>query len=385
MSYPLITIPAGVSWDYNVSPKFSTIMQTPQSGRHPATATLQDSTIFDIELTFDYLTETSYQYLKSFYEAMRGSYGWFLFDPSQLNLATTALTNDLTQLNNGFSGVVPAMNYLTYSTDMTQLPWNKAFSGTTGPTYQNPATGPNGIPNSAQFWSWPAVPNTGGDYSALVQSVTTGLPTVLGNTFTFSVWLYTSPSAATFDVKISNAGNTEGNTTVVTMTPGVWTQVSVSHTFTGSTTGLEVWILYPNNSPAINFIGIYNPQLEAGGMVGPACLTTTTPTLGQTVFPLWRSSAVFNAETVTLLERIQNVTSFVSLYLNGSVVSGSLYTQTNFPAEATFHFPPSAGLNLSWSGNYCYLVHFSDDTADFNEFMYQLYKLKTLKMETVNL
>lgn len=70
---PLLQLPAGLGWSYTVTPKYSTISQVPQSGRHPAQATLQESTIFDLELTFEYMEETGYVYLKEFYEAMRGA------------------------------------------------------------------------------------------------------------------------------------------------------------------------------------------------------------------------------------------------------------------------------------------------------------------------
>src|SRR6185312_6147738 len=101
---PLIQLPKGVKFDFTATPKFSTILQVPQSGRHPASATLQESTIFDLELTFEYLTEASFQYLKAFYEAMRGAYGWFLFDPSLYDLASMTLTQDYTQMISGYMG-----------------------------------------------------------------------------------------------------------------------------------------------------------------------------------------------------------------------------------------------------------------------------------------
>lgn len=209
-----LSLPQGVTWNYSPTPKFSTILQVPQSGRHPAAATLQDSAIFDIDLSFDYLTEYGYQYLKSFFEAQRGAFGWFLFDPSVNNLASMTLTSDVTQLNNGFSAIAAA---------------------------------------------------------------------------------------------------------------------------------------------------------------------------GQTVFPLWRSSAVFNSLTVTLLERIQNVTSLAGVYVNGTLASPSSYTLGNLPAAITFNTAPGAGAVITWAGSYSYLCHFSEDTAEFSQFLYQLYKLRTIKLETIDL
>jgi hypothetical protein len=220
MTFPLITLPQGLTWSYTKSPKFTTTQQVPQSGRHPASATLQESTIFDLTLEWDYLavngqtTANDFEYLKSFYEAMRGSFGWFLFDPSQYDLESLDLTQDYTQLANGFCG---------------------QGDGTT------------------------------------------------------------------------------------------------------------------------------------------------------TVFPMWRSSAVLSGGSVTLLEQIQNVTLLTGVYLNGTLQAGSAYSHTNLPGVITFHTAPASGVNIAWAGTYSYLVHFSDDTADFDEFIYQLWRLKTLKLETINL
>ena len=65
--------------------------------RHPASATLQTSVIYELELSFNGLCNqgTAYaddaQYLQDFYEACRGGYGWFLFDPSQYSLANMSV------------------------------------------------------------------------------------------------------------------------------------------------------------------------------------------------------------------------------------------------------------------------------------------------------
>lgn len=220
MSYPLLTLPKGVTWNYKRSPKFSNIRQVPQSGKHPANYSLQFGTLFEFELTWNYLkqigvtTANDLQYLQEFYEAMGGGLNWFVFDPSQNHFENLSITNNTTQLQNGFSGVTVA---------------------------------------------------------------------------------------------------------------------------------------------------------------------------GQTVYPLWRSTIATDGSTLTLLERIQNVSFFGGLYLNGSPVSGLLYTLTNFPATITFTNAPAAGEILSWSGNYNYVCQFSEDSLDFNEFMFQLWSLKSLKLESVNL
>lgn len=110
-----------------------------------------------------------------------------------------------------------------------------------------------------------------------------------------------------------------------------------------------------------------------------------------TAFQLWRSGISFGATTLTPLEMIQNVTLLGGIYANGVVVPGANYALTNLGAPpqggawVTFTTAPASGAVLSWSGNYSYLCRFADDVLDVNEFMYQFWELKSLKLETVNL
>ena len=220
MSFPNLTLPRGLGWNYKKSPKYSTIMQVPQSMRHPAVATLQQGVIYEFELVFNYLkvagvtTANDVAYLQAFYEALRGGYGWFTFDPSQYNLDTLSVSQDITQIVNGFSGV--------------------------------------------------------GD--------------------------------------------------------GV-----------------------------------------------------------TTVFPLWRSTSALGGGSVTFCEMIQNVTGLFGVYVNGVLQSFGSFTQTNFPASITFSVAPPANQVVSWNGTYNYLCRFDEDQLDFNEFMYQLWELKSLRLESINL
>ena len=220
-SFPTFSPPIGLGWNFTKTPKFSNIVQVPQSGRHPANATLQQGVIYDMEIIFNYLKNARAQvvgnpvndqrYVQEFFESMGGGNQWFLFDPSTVNLDSVSVVQDTTQLSNGWFGV--------------------------------------------------------GD--------------------------------------------------------GV-----------------------------------------------------------TTVFPLWRSS--FATGILTHVERIQNVTGLTGIYDNG-VLTVSSYTQSNFPATVTFGSAPAAGHLLSWAGTYNYLVQFAEDSLDFNEFLFQLWSLKSMKMTTINL
>jgi hypothetical protein len=218
--YPVFTLPKGLSWKYHKLAKFSNISQVPQSGRHPAASTIQNGTIFDFELNWNYLknngvtTSNDVQYVQEFYEAVGGGFNWFQFNPAQSNLENLTVTPDTTQLQNGFFGVADGVT---------------------------------------------------------------------------------------------------------------------------------------------------------------------------TIYPLWRSTSALGGGNITTLEQIQSVTSLSGIYLNGTAVSFSTFTLSNFPSTITFNTPPTLGTVLSWEGSYCYLAQFADDTLDLEEFMFQLWELQQLKLTSVNL
>ena len=113
----------------------------------------------------------------------------------------------------------------------------------------------------------------------------------------------------------------------------------------------------------------------------------------QTVFQLYRSSGV--SGTPAIVEAVDALSGIsmgigapnpFGLYLNGSLVSSSLYTLSSFPPlQATFTEAPESGQTLSWSGNMAYVVKFSDDHIDLNQFLYQVWELQSLKLEQVPL
>jgi hypothetical protein len=391
MSYPLITLPAGVTWNYKKTPKYQTIVQTPQSGRGQVRASLQQSPIYEWELIWNYLkvdgvsTANDFQYLHDFYEAMNGSFGAFIFDPSQYDLEQLSVGSNIALMNNGFSGAAPGNNYLEWSTDMTQSSaWVTTGVGASGPTYlgtSNPPSFTNGI--FAQDFSFPAVPSTTGDYSVLAQTVTPGIA-LNGNSFTFSIWAYVT-AAQTFTFYLIDNPETQGVSTQINLVAG-WQQVSVTWSFSGTTsTQLQIGVKRLAGQAAVAFIGLYQPQLEIGSAIGPITQTYATNLPAQTAFQLWRSSAVLGGGLVTLLERIQNVSLLIGIYVNGSIVTGSTYTQSNFPATVTFNSPPAAGSTIVWAGNFNYLVHFAEDSLEFNEMMYQLWECGGCKLESVML
>ncbi len=95
-----------------------------------------------------------------------------------------------------------------------------------------------------------------------------------------------------------------------------------------------------------------------------------------TSFQLLRSMAGF-AEPITT----PNVVS--ALYLNGVVQSPADYTISDTTGIVTFATPPAAGQVVTADFTYYFPVRFADDTAEFENFMYQLWQLKQVKLQSV--
>jgi hypothetical protein len=102
-------------------------------------------------------------------------------------------------------------------------------------------------------------------------------------------------------------------------------------------------------------------------------------------FPLWRSTNIMGGGLYTLCERIQNITGLYGISLGGVTQAWGSFTQTNFPASVIFNSVPAAGQDIVWWGSYSYICQFAEDSQDFDEFLYQLWSLDSLKLESIQL
>jgi uncharacterized protein (TIGR02217 family) len=101
-----------------------------------------------------------------------------------------------------------------------------------------------------------------------------------------------------------------------------------------------------------------------------------------TVFQLVRSMGVALpgggfAEPITA----PNVVS--AIYFDGIVQSASEYGVDPTTGLITFTAPPPAGQLITADFTYYFRVRFADDTADFENFLYQLWALKQVKLQSV--
>lgn len=89
----------------------------------------------------------------------------------------------------------------------------------------------------------------------------------------------------------------------------------------------------------------------------------------QAVFSLCRAYGGF-------VEPTMNINVITGIYLNG--VPTSAYTVDGY-GNVTFTTAPGSGVAITWSGSFYYRCRFVKDTAEFEEFMYQLWKLNELE------
>lgn len=82
-------------------------------------------------------------------------------------------------------------------------------------------------------------------------------------------------------------------------------------------------------------------------------------------------------------EPVFSLNSAPLIYVNGVLQTVTTNYTVSSTGLVTFVTPPGNGLALTWSGTYYWRVRFMQDAIDFNQFMRQLWELKTLEFTTV--
>jgi uncharacterized protein (TIGR02217 family) len=72
-----------------------------------------------------------------------------------------------------------------------------------------------------------------------------------------------------------------------------------------------------------------------------------------------------------------------AIYFDGIVQSASGYSVDPTTGLMTFNTPPPAGQVITADFTYYFRVRFTDDTADFENFLYQLWALKQVKLQSI--
>jgi uncharacterized protein (TIGR02217 family) len=71
-----------------------------------------------------------------------------------------------------------------------------------------------------------------------------------------------------------------------------------------------------------------------------------------------------------------------AVYFNGLLQSPAGYAVDTDTGLVTFTAPPPAGQSITADFTYRFRVRFADDTAEFENFMYQLWQLKQIKLQS---
>jgi len=82
------------------------------------------------------------------------------------------------------------------------------------------------------------------------------------------------------------------------------------------------------------------------------------------------------------IEPVSWVLGVPTVYLNGVAQSGALWS-LNLPNGLTFNTPPGAGVAITADVSYGFVCRFLDDTADFEQMMWNLWEVKSIKFRQV--
>jgi uncharacterized protein (TIGR02217 family) len=98
-------------------------------------------------------------------------------------------------------------------------------------------------------------------------------------------------------------------------------------------------------------------------------------TAATAVFPLVRTMNGFS-------EPILAPNAVSAVYFNGIVQSPANYTIDAATGLVTFTAPPPAAQAVTADFTYWFRVRFADDSTEFENFLYQLWSLKQIKLQS---
>lgn len=80
------------------------------------------------------------------------------------------------------------------------------------------------------------------------------------------------------------------------------------------------------------------------------------------------------------IEPVKEINGTPMIYVNGTQTTAF---SLGAGGVVTFNSAPANGAALTWSGSFYFRVHFEKDMAEFENFMYQLWTMKKLEIESV--
>ena len=105
--------------------------------------------------------------------------------------------------------------------------------------------------------------------------------------------------------------------------------------------------------------------------------TTDGTTQQFTMYRTWGTGAN------SFVEPVGGINTIYDIYLNGVVQSHSTYSIVANTNAFTFNAPPSGGQTITADFSFYYLCQFLEDQHDYNQFMTNLWELRSLKLRSV--
>ncbi len=410
-TFPLL---AGQDISFTKKPTFSTIVAPHVSGREVRDALYQNP-IWQFEASFNALNSSpgdiygggvgaqSLQAIMGLFLQCQGQYGTFLFyDPTDYAVAAQGFG-----MGDGATTTFQLLRSLGSFAESVSQPWiPTTFSifpaqGFTAyaPTnaFQNSSSLASGaLSRSNMTLTGSQTDPNGGSLAVLLAENTTSgvhdgaqtsIPVIAGSPVTFSTYLKAgglrycelildngggNGLGATFDLSagaVTASGKLgAGASPVATIStaPGGYFRCAVSGIIdtVSSTARASIvsndnatsWTWYPSYAGSTsNTVTVAFPQVELAA--APGAPTSYKPTLA------------------TLYYGQPSITA------GGTYVDPSAYSISN--GAVTFSTPPAAGAALQWTGYFGFLCRFTDDDAEFEQFMSQLWNAKSVKFRSV--
>lgn len=412
-TFPIL---AGQGWSLHKKPKFSTTVAPHVSGREVRAPQWQYP-LWEFEATFDALASDSVSYpglaaqslqtLMGLFLQCQGQYGTFLyFDPTDYGVAsqgfaigdgaTTAY--QLTRTLGGFVEPILAPFMPTVLT-LTTIPPGPGGASKYAPN--------NLLPNSqtiasafslfsATMAAGQTDPNGGALGGLFAETATTAVhyvaqtsATVPGAPAIFSVYLapgtvryaqigldnYGANGAyANIDMQLgvatASAARGLGSAPVVTITPagGGYFRCAISTIPDAISTAWRATVIGINNAPASGF--------------APSYLGATTNNFG-VAFPQVEQAVSAGAPSAYFPTLATRYYGGPIVTVNGVFVDPATYGVNGQTGIITFNAAPASGAVLRWSGWFAYICRFLDDIQDFEQFMQNLWTIKSVKFQSV--
>ena len=409
-TFPLL---AGQDISFTKKPTFSTIVAPHVSGREVRDALYQNP-IWEFEVSFNALDSSpgniygggvgsqSLQVLMGLFLQCQGQFGTFVFyDPSDYAVAAQGFgTGDgattTFQLLRSLGGFAEAVSQPWVPSTFSVFPAQGVTAYAPTNVYKNASSLATsiGLGNMSLTGS-ETDPNGGALAVLLAESMATGphdaaqgsIPIVAGSPMTFSAYLKaggvthcelildngsSNGVGATFDLSAGavtasgHLGSASGLVATISAAGGGYFRCAVSGILDTVSTSARASIVSNNNATTWAWYPSYTgstsntlyaafPQIELA--VSPGAPTAYKPTL---------TTLYYGQPSITAA---------------GTYIDPSAYSISN--GGVTFTTPPASGAALQWTGYFGFLCRFDDDSAEFEQFMSQLWRAKSVKFRSV--